>query len=104
VKLIVATGGDGNDYLGISERYGKISTPGRLFGGNGVDRLVGGSGADTLVGDADNDRIYAGPGNDSISGGGGTDRMWGQAGKDIFVGYKRIEVMDLADGDILKNS
>jgi hypothetical protein len=103
VKKIIAYGGDGNDYIGISQRYGKISTRTRFYGGNGMDRLVGASGSDTLSGGGENDRIYAGLGNDSIMGGDGTDRMWGQGGKDVFAGYKTIEIMDRTDIDVLKN-
>jgi Ca2+-binding RTX toxin-like protein len=108
IEKIVIAGLAGNDYIAINEKYGAITLPAGISGGDGNDTLIGGSGRDTLAGDNGDDWLYGGAGNDQLSGGAGndhligglgTDRLWGQAGVDTFVGCKSVELMDFAPGE-----
>lgn len=99
VQKIFAWGLDGNDYIGINQKYGNIAIPAKLMGGAGNDTLIGGSGNDSLFGGDGNDRLYGMGGRDRLDGGLGTDRLWGGPGKNWFVDPKRGEVMDFHKGD-----
>ena len=101
VLNIVINGGNGNDNLSISEKYGTITIPSRLNGGNGNDTLFGGSGNDRLYGGNGKDRLYGNAGRDRLDGGGDTDRLFAGTGKDWFVKSKKNERMDFGRGDIL---
>jgi len=101
VDSIVINGGNGNDNLSVSEKYGPIFIPARINGGNGNDTLVGASGNDRLYGGNGKDRLYGGAGRDRLDGGGDTDRLYAGTGKDFFVKAKTKELMDFAKGDLL---
>ncbi|CAN5652417.1 hypothetical protein BH09PLA1_BH09PLA1_25450 [soil metagenome] len=101
IPTIYVYGNDGDDSIAINEKYGAIFSNTRLMGDAGNDTIMAGSGNDSLYGGDGNDRIYGGNGRDRIDGGLGTDRTWGQGGRDYFVNWKKVELMDFRDGDVL---
>jgi Ca2+-binding RTX toxin-like protein len=100
-KSIYIFGLDGNDYLGISEKYGRIFQTARIVGGAGNDTITGASGSDVLYGGDGNDRMAGGNGRDRLYGEAGTDHLFGQGGGDLFIGWKKREVEDITSADQL---
>jgi Ca2+-binding RTX toxin-like protein len=78
-RLIVISGGAGNDTLSLNEANGALPKA-NLFGGVGNDILTGGSGGDQLFGQAGNDTLLGKAGIDFLFGGAGNDTLTGGAG------------------------
>jgi Ca2+-binding RTX toxin-like protein len=73
----------GNDVIQIA---GCITTPARVFGGDGNDTIIGGDEADAFFGENGNDTLLGGGGNDSLDGGAGNDLLDGSSGNDALQG------------------
>jgi Ca2+-binding RTX toxin-like protein len=92
-------GGTGRDRLSVLKT---MTTPAKLWGGEGKDTLNGAAGNDMLDGDEGKDALTGGDGADSISGGRGNDVIYGLTGDDTLSGGKGHDVlMGGADDDTL---
>ena len=81
---ILATGGDGNDYIRTSVKDDVIDSGvgnDDLEGNHGHDQIAAGSGDDAVNGGSDNDTIDLGAGADSVIGGSGNDTVFADDGE-----------------------
>jgi Ca2+-binding RTX toxin-like protein len=81
---ILATGGDGNDYIRTSVKDDVIDSGAGnddLEGNHGHDQIAAGPGDDVVNGGSDNDTIDLGAGADSVIGGSGNDTVFADDGE-----------------------
>jgi hypothetical protein len=99
-RMIMITGGGGNDSLSLNETNG-IMPAASIFGGTGNDFVVGGSQGDFIDGETGNDMIFLGAGDDTFqwNPGDGSDVVEGQGGTDtmVFNGSDLAERFDISD-------
>ncbi|MGH3072851.1 MAG: calcium-binding protein [Gaiellaceae bacterium] len=96
---ILATGGDGNDFIRTSVKADVIDSGlgnDDLEGNFGNDVIDAGAGDDAVNGGSDNDTIQLGPGADSVIGGSGNDTVYADDGEaDLsLVGGSGVDVLE----------
>jgi subtilase family serine protease len=94
VKLIVATGGSGNDSIITQSNDSTVMTPMKIYGGNGHNYLVGGDGPDTIYGGSGRDKIIGGTTKNKIDGEGGGDLINTQGAPSVVARHRHHQVVD----------